>query len=488
MRPSVPPPLPVHAQQGSVASKIRALPVGVRPSEVWRNAAFALLRLNPKECEELGLVFEEERTSDETRLLVLDLLAGAATFEAQVVMRRLLALAVARRNNRTFATFVQRLGFVEHPDGPTLRFLMSVYAESRGEPADVRAACAYALGAAAGQAYASGDLDAAVRASDTLRRHLLQAGTASEKSSLVTALGNAGLPTDAPVLVRFAHDSEAQVRAAAALALRKIPTPEARSQLVALLADGERRVAECALVALSEQSLEDDELDRLAELVLGGRTALALDIRILQIMLAQRPRLQPSPGRPTTVENALRLLLGRVEAVTSHGSGEHRFGARASTVPSWTGEHAAVAPPPPPPVPPPPAPGASGSVPVLRAAAAGSGCVPVVRTNEPTDSTPTLLAAPPAALLEPEPPAEAPVAPPPEPLRGGPGAYRLVQRGDTVEQVRERLRQLGLDPDARLSIVPPPPQAAQGAPRRGSGTVAVHGGQVLPQAIVRRAR
>ena len=153
MRPTVPPPpLPAHAQQGSVAATIRGLAAGIRPSDVWRTAALALLRLNPKECEALALVFEDEKIKDETRLVVLDLLAGAGTFEAQVIMRRLLALAVARRDNRVFATFVQRLGIVECPDGPTLRFLMSVYAESRAEPHDVRAACAYALGAASGQA------------------------------------------------------------------------------------------------------------------------------------------------------------------------------------------------------------------------------------------------------------------------------------------------------------------------------------------------
>ena len=93
MRPSLPPPLPAHAQQGSVASTIRGLAVGTRPSDVWRSAAFALLRLNPKECEALALVFEDETVTDDTRTVMLDLLAGAGTFEAQVIMRRLLALA-----------------------------------------------------------------------------------------------------------------------------------------------------------------------------------------------------------------------------------------------------------------------------------------------------------------------------------------------------------------------------------------------------------
>ncbi len=333
MRPTVPPPpLPAHPH-GSVAFTIRGLAVGARPSGVWRSAAFALLRLNPKECEALALVFEDETVTADTRLVVLDLLAGAGTFEAQVIMRRLLALAVARRDNRMFATFVQRLGIVECPDGPTLRFLMSVYAESRGEPHDVRAACAYALGAASGQAFSAGDQDAAVRASDVLRRDLQPAASASEKCALLTALGNAGVPKDVNVLLSFTQDADAAVRSSAALALRKMNAPEARANLVLLLGDREAKVSQSALAALSEHQLDDAEIERLAEQVLAARTPLGLDMRILRLIIAQRPRLTSASGRSGAIEHALRLLLGRVEAAgsssnentsTGWGSGERR--------------------------------------------------------------------------------------------------------------------------------------------------------------------
>ena len=327
MRSSLPaPPVPAYASPGAIATTLRALPAGARPSEVWRAAACTLLRLNPKECEALALVFEDDVT-DALRGVVLDLLASAGTFEAQVVIRRLLALSVARRSNRTFATFVQRLGFVESPDGPTLRFLMSVYAESRGEPHDVRAACAYALGAAAGHALAEGDVDAAIRASDVLRRDLLAAGSIVEKCALLTALGNAGVPSDVVAVIRFTADAEPPVRSAAALALRRMTVPEANAHLVSLLADRELMVAQSALLALSEHKLEDDELERIAELVLAGRTSLAVDARVLSLLVAQRPRLSRASSRTTAIESALRLLLGRIEAaraVEPTGSGERR--------------------------------------------------------------------------------------------------------------------------------------------------------------------
>ena len=324
---AVPPPLPANARRGSVAATLRDLPEGARPSELWRSAAFVLLRLNPKECEALALVFEEEAATDELRGHILDVLAGAGTFEAQVVIRRLLAHAVARRSNRTFAMFVQRLGCLELPDGPTLRFLMSVYAESRAEPQDVRGACAYALGAAAGRAFASGETDAATRASDVLRRDLAAAATNADKCSLLTALGNAGVPGDVAVLIRFTQDPKGPVRSASALALRKMNVAEARNRLIILLADRELMVAQSALVALADLKLEDEELSLLAELVLAGRTSLTLDARLLRLLVAQRPRLTSCPGRAGAIENALRLLLGRVEAAGANelsSSGERR--------------------------------------------------------------------------------------------------------------------------------------------------------------------
>lgn len=338
-----------------MAATLRSLAAGTQPSEVWRTAAFALLRLNPRECEALALVFEDETVTDDLRLLVLDLLAGAGSFEAQVVIRRLLALALARRDGRQFATFVQRLGIVDAPDGPTLRFLMSVYAESRNEPHEIRAACAYALGAAAGQALTSGDPDAAVRASDVLRRDLVAATAAPERCALVTALGNAGVAGDIVLIARFTQDAAPAVRAAAALALRKCNVPEARKHLVQLVGDPEARVAQSALTALSEHKLDDEALERLAERVTGGHTQVGLDMQILRLIVKQRPRLTSAPGRAGLIESALRLLLGRVEAAASDGagvagSGERRAFPSPTRFPSITSASGLT------PIPPPPAP------------------------------------------------------------------------------------------------------------------------------------
>ena len=431
----------------------------MQPSEVWRTAAFALLRLNPKECEALALVFEDETVTDDLRLLVLDLLAGAGSFEAQVVMRRLLALALARRDGRQFATFVQRLGIVEAPDGPTLRFLMSVYAESRNEPAEIRAACAYALGAAAGQALTSGDPDAAVRASEVLRRDLVAAATGIERCALLTALGNAGVANDILLIGRFTQDPAPAVRAAAALALRKINVPEARTHLVHLVGDPEARVAQSALTALSEHQLDDEELERLAERVTGGHTQVGLDMQILRLVVKQRPRLTSAPGRAGQIESALRLLLGRVEAAsdgaTAAGSGERRAFPSPTKFDSITSASGLT------PIPPPPAPLHAEPPPQKKPMHAMKMTAPqTAYVAKPPVTVPEELQSDTAVSPT------APVAKPLAALQSPSGAYRLVNPGDSVETVRARMIEMGLDPEARVSAIPQPPPRRASEPRQ----------------------
>lgn len=331
--PRMPPSAVPAVPPASIAAMVRALPASTQPTAAFRDAACAALRLTRArgrmECDALAVVFEDEQTTDERRTLILDLLASAGTPEAQIVMRRLLALGVARRDSRTFASFVQRLGFMERPDGATLRFLISVYAQSKHEVHEVRAACAYALGAGAGRAHVWGLSDAAMRAAEVLRFDLLHATSPTEKCALVTALGNAGLESDVGVILRFVEDEDGRVRGAAALALKKMHTPEARAALLALLVTNDENVAESALSALFEQSLVQEEIVRLAELVLAGRTPLALDSRILRLIVTQKLNVVGQISADT-VEDAIHLLLSRIEAKALHGAGA----AASQNVPS----------------------------------------------------------------------------------------------------------------------------------------------------------
>lgn len=302
-----------------VAPMVRNLPDPTQPSLLFRDAMSAMLRLSrvrgSAEHEALGALFEEESTSDERRLIILDLLAHAGTPEAQMILRRVLSLAVARRNKRTFASFVQRLGFIERPDLATVRYLFTIYSESRGEPQDIRAACSYALGAAAGRAQSQGLMEAATFVSELLRRELSTAFEANEKCALITALGNIGLESDVSAITQHAIDSDPRVRGAAALALRKMPSRVARTTLFSLVGGANIVVAESAISALFGQPLEVDELVRLAELVADGRTAISLDSKVLRLFMNQRLGMHENMTADAAViiERAMHTLLGRLE-------------------------------------------------------------------------------------------------------------------------------------------------------------------------------
>jgi hypothetical protein len=247
---------------------------------------------------------------EERRTLVLDLLASAGTPEAQGVMRRLLSLDVARRDGRSFAKFVQRLGFLERPDADTLAYLVGIYDETRDDAEEVHAACAYALGAAIGRAHLWGHVD--VRdAAGVLRRDLLAATSVASKTRLLTALGHAGIESDGPILLRLADDREPRVRAAAILALRKINTREVKSWLLGALGGRDAALADAALSALFDQLLSEDELARLAELVVTDRTSRQLDRRVLRLLVIQKLNaIHHSP----VVESATHVLLGRLDS------------------------------------------------------------------------------------------------------------------------------------------------------------------------------
>jgi hypothetical protein len=293
----------------SLAAIVRGLR-GRAPSPVFRDAACALLRLRGDrgraEHEALTALFAED-IGGEQRLFILDLLASVGTPEAQGAMRRLLAPRVARSDERLFAAFVQRLAFVEKPEPETVGFLMSIYADSHAAPHEIRAAYAFALGAAAGRAHVSGFVDGAMRAAALLRRDLMAAQEPVQKCSLLTALGNAGIGGDVPFVLPFLGDADPRVRSAATTVLERPKT--------------------------------DADLVRLAEIVIEGKTAAALDARILQILVAQGPGVS---SRADVVAEAIWKLLCRVEPPVSRPSGE-RPCVRLDAPPRTLSEAGAVA-------------------------------------------------------------------------------------------------------------------------------------------------
>jgi hypothetical protein len=183
------------------------------------------------------------------------------------------------------------------------------------------------------------------------------------------------------------------------------------------------------------------------------------------------------PGRAGAIEEALRLLLGRVEAAAHGeltGSGERRAFVSVGLAPMH----------------------ASGSVRAMSAARPMSSAPPPAFQSMATIIDHPLNHNPLAATVVDQPLNHNPLASTvidQPPIQRGSGAYSVVNRGDSVETVRARMLELGLDPNARTSAIPRPPPRRDGddapASSRPTAIAPVRAATRLqPNAVQRRAR
>jgi HEAT repeat protein len=120
-------------------------------------------------------------------------------------------------------------------------------------PSPQREAVIFALGSATRQAGMSGaDVSSAVT---TLRDSLRGDGSVAARVQGLRALGNAGRPELVPDAVAAARDDSPQVRAAAAEALRRVPTEPAQRALWTLSKDSDGEVQSAAFKALTEHPI-----------------------------------------------------------------------------------------------------------------------------------------------------------------------------------------------------------------------------------------
>ncbi|MCK6574350.1 HEAT repeat domain-containing protein [Myxococcota bacterium] len=227
---------------------------------LWR--AVGLLRRSPELAATLPAAYAQMRPASPGRALVADLLAQAGTPEAQAALRAVLSGPAAQADPE-YGLHLQRLSFVAEPTSETVAFARTQAAEAAPEQ---RGAARLALGAVAGAFCARGPSSACDDASGDLTAALGEARAAGERATLLQALGNAGTATVEP-LARAAMDDDApEVRAAAALALRKRTSPAARAALLRLGRDPSPAVATTALSALRGQTLDADAVRAIASL------------------------------------------------------------------------------------------------------------------------------------------------------------------------------------------------------------------------------
>jgi HEAT repeat protein len=150
------------------------------------------------------------------------------------------------------------------------------------------------------------DVVRARRESDRIARDLQGASTPDEKRALLSALGNAGSHDHVGTLAKYKDDPDADLRATAALALRKDPSPESRAVLMGMLVDKNGHVADASLDALGYQTVNADDVRGVTALVTSGQTSLDADPAMVTFLSKHH---QPA----AEARSALEYLLGRVD-------------------------------------------------------------------------------------------------------------------------------------------------------------------------------
>lgn len=228
---------------------------------IWHDTAW--LELHPSEGDRL--LVDAAKKDRDVRRTAFELLVAAGTPEAQSALVRDLERGHFFDEDERLV-LLQRLSYLRAPSVPTVTYMANVYARSRHRPLGF--AAAHTLGALAA-AVSTTDADAAAALVAPLVEDLSTAESTDERTSLVRALGNAGLPGTERAVVPYAEDPDPTLRQAVARSLRRTEEP-ATPTLLALAADSDPLVAEAALDSLFRKDLSEGDWATLARIVEKG--------------------------------------------------------------------------------------------------------------------------------------------------------------------------------------------------------------------------
>lgn len=113
-------------------------------------------------------------------------------------------------------------------------------------------------------------------------------GTPLQKRGILAALGNTARAQNAEAILGFAHDPDLQVRDQVAGALRQIDSAAARSTLLAFAAEGSTLLSISAFSSLRGQSLDATDWAQLARIAREGKTPIAADSNLVELVRARR--------------------------------------------------------------------------------------------------------------------------------------------------------------------------------------------------------
>lgn len=280
----------------------------------WYWRATGLLEKQP------GLAFQLVpkflKAGGHTRGLILDLLCGSGTSQAQAAMRQILAAPEASSDLAAFSMYVQRFSFVRAPDRDSLAFVRAAYdGAAAQQSSSVRESILFTLGSMAGNARYENP-SAADEIHAFLRKGLKEADRAPMRAAFLAGLGNAEYVEDADLVRPYADDPSPAVRSHALWALRTMPKEAQVQTALSLAGDSAVGVRLLAMRMLGGRTLVESDLERLEQVVAASSPMAESYASLLDMLASYRGAA------------ALRLI----QRISSAPQAEERTRARAKEI------------------------------------------------------------------------------------------------------------------------------------------------------------
>ncbi len=214
---------------------------GKAPNQVkFFNRATGFLKLHPEVSRSFVDLVHEPKMTYPGRAFAVDILASAGNDVVQQALVNILSDPRTRALPE-YVTLYQRIALIRSPSDATVEFARDRFEQLHANApkdqreTDLRTASVYTLGSVCSHMHATGRDDGAERLAK--RIVLMMDDHHSPRTAYIAALGNAGLASQEPLLLRLTHDAEKESRLAAINALRKYDTDASRERVLEILVE-----------------------------------------------------------------------------------------------------------------------------------------------------------------------------------------------------------------------------------------------------------
>ena len=233
---------------------------------LWRTTG--LLRLHPELTYKFLDLFAHEDISDDSRVVILELLGATGHTEAQDVMRQLLSTDTAKQKDLVYTRLVQTVSKLRVPNTDTAAFIGTAYDDAQGI---AKTATSYALSSVVARLDAHEHQGLRNELSQRLVSDYHQATTEDQRGTLLVAIAATNMPENVTMVTNQLATASPRVRAMAATGLRFAAATEQRDEaLLRLTRDEDIQVQKSALQTLENLPTDQQTLRTVAQSIVSG--------------------------------------------------------------------------------------------------------------------------------------------------------------------------------------------------------------------------